>query len=180
MSPSRRELPIQSLEERHPGISAGLAASYYEAVSICMQRHHSSPAEISISHTTDVKANISWVEPTDTTLRAWANEIDATEAGAVGIALASVEISDGLVAYARAETRTGADYYLGPADSSLLDLENSHRLEVSGISLDSESKLRARLRNKLAQAKSGNSNLPAIAAIVGFLSKTVLISHMEA
>jgi len=117
--------------------------------------------------------------PDDTILRAWANEIDATEAGAYGIALASIEISDGLVAYARAETLTGVDYYLGPADNTLLDLENSHRLEVSGISTDNESKMIARLQRKIDQAKAGNSNLPAIAAIVGFLSKSVLMEDLE-
>lgn len=176
---TNRELLIRSLEERHPGISPGLAASFCEAVAICLQRHHSSPVEVSIKHITEVTATVNWVKPDDTTLRAWANEIDATEAGAVGIALASVELSDGLVAYARAETRTGADYYLGPADASPLDLENSHRLEVSGICSDNESKLRSRLRKKIAQAKAGISNLPAIAAIVGFSSKTVLLADME-
>jgi hypothetical protein len=177
--PTNRELPIKELEKRHPGISVGLAASYCEAAAICLSRHHESPANINIKHNSELIATASWDLLDDTTLRAWANETDATEAGAYGIALASVEISDGLVAYARAETRTGVDYYLGPADNSLPDLENSHRLEVSGISTDNESKMSARLQRKIAQAKAGNSNLPAIAAIVGFLSKTVLMGDLE-
>lgn len=94
------------------------------------------------------------------------------------MALAAVEVSDGLVAYARAETRTGADYYLGEAGADLDDLENSHRLEVSGISLADEAKIQARLRRKVAQAKAGSSNLPAIAAVVGFSTKTVLMADV--
>jgi hypothetical protein len=176
---TNRELPIKELEKRHPGISVGLAASYCEAATICLHRYHESPADINIKHNSELIVTTSWDLPDDTALRAWANEIDATEAGAYGMALASVEISDGLVAYARAETRTGVDYYLGPADNTLMDLENSHRLEVSGISTDNESKMSARLQRKIAQAKAGNSNLPAIAAIVGFLSKTVLMGDLE-
>jgi hypothetical protein len=41
---------------------------------------------------------------------AWANTTDTTETGAYGIAIAAVEVTDGLVTVARAETRTGADY----------------------------------------------------------------------
>jgi hypothetical protein len=176
---TNRELPIKELEKRHPGISVGLAVSFCEAVAICLHRHHQSPADINIKHNSELIATASWDLPDDSIQRAWANEIDATEAGAYGMALASIEISDGLVAYTRAETLSGVDYYLGPADNTLLDLENSHRLEVSGISTDNESKMIARLKRKIDQAKAGNSNLPAIAAIVGFLSKSVLMGDLE-
>jgi hypothetical protein len=172
------ELPLNELEKRHPGLTAAIASTYSEAAAICLQRHHSAPAEVNIKHTEELIATAHWVEPDDSSRRAWTNEIDATEAGAYGMALAAVEISDGLVAYARAETRTGADYYLGQAGFDLDDLENSHRFEVSGISLADETKINARLRRKVAQAKAGRSNLPAIAAVVGFSSKTVLIEDV--
>ena len=62
---------------------------------------------------------------------AWANRDDTTETGAYCLALANVEATRGLVAVRRAQGRTGVDYYLGPADSALEDLEASVRLEVS-------------------------------------------------
>jgi hypothetical protein len=173
-----QELPLHELEKRHPGVTAAIASTFSEAAAICLQRHHSAPADISIRHNHELIATANWAEPDEPTLRAWANEIDTTEAGACGLALAAVEVSDGLVAYARAETRTGADYYLGEAGADLDDLENSHRLEVSGISLADVAKIQARLRRKVAQAKAGSSNLPAIAAVVGFSTKTVLMADV--
>jgi len=174
------ELPLNELEKRHPGVTAAIASTYSEAAAICLQRHHTAPAEINIKHKDELIATAMWDKPDDSTLRAWANEIDATEAGAYGLALAAVEVSDGLVALARAETRTGADYYLGQAGTDLDDLENSHRFEVSGISLADETKINTRLRRKVAQAKAGRSNLPAIAAVVGFSNKTVLMEDVGA
>lgn len=172
------DLPLNELDKRHPGLTAAVAITYCEAAAICLQRHHSAPTYISINHTKELVATAKWVEPDDSSRRAWANEIDATEAGAYGMALAAVEVADGLVANARAETRTGADYYLGPVGTDFEDLENKYRFEVSGISLADETKIKARLQRKVAQAIAGRSNLPAIAAIVGFSTKTVLMEDV--
>ena len=168
------DLQLSELEKRHPGVTTAIASTYSEAAAVCLQRHHSTPTNIHVKHNVELFATAQWQEPDETALRSWANEIDATEAGAYGVALAAVEVVDGLVAYARAETKTGADYYLGPAGSEITDLESSHRFEVSGISLADDTKINTRLRRKVAQAKSGNSNLPAIAAVVAFSSKKVL------
>jgi hypothetical protein len=51
--------------------------------------------------------------------RAHANEIDATEIGAYGLSLAAIEAVVGLVAIRRAETLTGADWYIAPAGRNL-------------------------------------------------------------
>jgi hypothetical protein len=73
-----------------------------------------------------------------------------------------------MVAVSRAETRTGADYYLGAFDAALDDLETSIRLEVSGTDEGSASVINSRLKRKLAQASMGRSNLPAMVSVVGF------------
>jgi hypothetical protein len=116
----------------------------------------------------DAVANALWVRADGRTINAWANRDDATEAGAYALALAAIEVMRGLVAVRRAETRTGADYYLGDPSITFEDLEASFRLEVSGTDEGGESIIRGRLREKLDQAKRGHSNLPAIASIVGF------------
>jgi hypothetical protein len=84
----------------------------------------------------------------------------------------------GLVAVRRAETRTGADYYLGEPNSTFEDLELSFRLEVSGTDEGSDAVIRGRLREKLDQAKRGNSNLPAIASVVGFAALQIVSADM--
>ena len=76
---------------------------------------------------------VDFMPPPDVrTLNAHANEIDATEAGAYGVSLAAVEAISGLVAVRRAETLTGADWYIAPQGTDADDLESCIRLEVSG------------------------------------------------
>ena len=101
------------------------------------------------------------------------------EAGAYACALAAVELSDGLVAVHRAETRTGADYYIAAAGRALEDLEDCLRLEVSGVDRGEPSAVNQRLKEKLAQAAAGASNLPAMAGVVGFRARIIQLSRVE-
>lgn len=172
-------LPIHDLCDRHPGVSGGVAASYAEAACVCLDRHHVSPADFVLDRSTSIEVIIEWAAPDERTKKAWANDTDTTEAGAYCVALAAIETTDHLVAVARAEIRTGADYYLGRRGEVLDDLETSHRLEVSGVDKGALAALRTRLRQKVEQAASGASSLPAIAAVVGFSAKRVLIADVE-
>jgi hypothetical protein len=58
------------------------------------------------------------------------------------------------------------------------DLENWFRLEVSGTSLD-KSIVKNRLKQKVEQTKQGNSNIPAIAAVVGFRAQLILLQTVD-
>jgi hypothetical protein len=114
---------------------------------------------------------------TDAELRAaYANEIDTTEWGAYCLALAAVEHAAKLVAIHRAETGTGADYYVAPPGSSIDDLETAYRLEISGVNAGGSDVVRSRLKQKVKQAIQGESNLPALAAVVGFAARVVAIA----
>ena len=127
------ELPINDMDMRHVGLTKPLADSYSEAASVCLNRHHRSPTQFTISCVEqESHALATWMEPTQRILNAWRNDIDTTEAGACACALAALELSLGLVAVCRAETRTGADYYLAQSGDQLDDLEDCLRLEVSG------------------------------------------------
>jgi hypothetical protein len=148
---------------------------------VCLDRHHASPIVIEIDNGgSRGEAVVQWSEPTDRERAAWANAIDTTEAGAYAIALGTVELVRGMVAVRRAETGTGADYYVAPLGASVNDLENCLRLEVSGVDKGDERSVRQRLVQKRAQARAGQSNLPALAAAVGFVTKLVVISAVEA
>jgi hypothetical protein len=109
---------------------------------------------------------------------AWANETDATEAGAYACAIAALELSRGLYAIQRAETLTGADYYVAPIDSTEEDLENWYRLEISGTQL-ARIGANSRLKTKIRQAQRGKSKLPAIATVVGFKAALIVIQTVE-
>ena len=167
------------MERRHVGLSKPIADSYSEAAGVCLERHHEAPTDFDLHHSGSRSATVvEWLRPDARTRDAWANAIDATEAGAYACALAAVELADGLVAVRRAETLTGADYYVAPPGSSPDDLEECLRLEVSGVDRGPERAIKQRLRTKLAQAAAGNSNLPALAGVVGFKARLIMLAEL--
>jgi hypothetical protein len=131
---SKPRLPLYDLSLRHIGLTDAIAAYYTEAARVCLDRHHQSPIDFDIDDSGEkLQVLTEWEVTDDKTKHAWANEIDTTEAGAYAFVLAAVELTSGMVAVYRAETKTGADYYIAPAGSSIDDLEDCLRLEVSGI-----------------------------------------------
>jgi hypothetical protein len=172
-------LRLANLSERHPGLTKAIGDSYAEAAAVCMHRHHVSPADVSaVVRDLATECILHWDAPSNGVLRAYANEIDTTEQGAYAVSLATTEAVVGLVAVSRAETMTGADYYVAPIGSNLEDLETCIRLEVSGVSAGSEAVVQARLRQKVVQTEKGKSNLPALAAVVGFKERLIAIAKL--
>jgi hypothetical protein len=84
----------------------------------------------------------------------------------------------GLFAVRRAETGTGADYYIGPTGSGEDDLEDCLRLEISGVDAGNKDDIVRRLKAKMAQAQRGTSSLPALAGVVGFAAKLLMLSDV--
>lgn len=173
-------LPISDMASRHFGLSAGVAAAYLEAARVCLDRHHKSPTHFGLfDDEISSVAAVEWEIADDRIRSAWANDTDATEAGAYAIAIAATELSRGLFAIRRAQTKTGADYYLAPVGHSMDDLENWIRLEVSGTDEGSLTDVKSRLLQKVNQARAGASNLPALAAVVGFEARQIAIRSVE-
>ena len=173
-------LPFHDMEQRHVGLTKAISDSYTEAAAVCLDRHHQSPIDFDLDRSgSQSTVAVEWRPPDARTRAAWANEIDATEAGASACALAAIDLSDGLVAVRRAETKTGADYYVAPHGASADDLEDCLRLEVSGVDRGAEQIVRQRLNAKLRQAASGNSNLPALAGVVGFKARLIAMANLE-
>jgi len=167
---------MHDLADRHPGLTTAVAASYLEAARVCLDRHHEPPVDVVIQDGIDqLQTKATW-EPTDERTRgAWANDIDTTEAGAYACVLAAVELVHQLFAVRRAETRTGADYYLARAGEGVDDLESCFRLEVSGVDAGPQGIVGGRLVAKAMQASKGASNLPAIAGVIGFKALVVAL-----
>jgi hypothetical protein len=101
-----------------------------------------------------------------------------TEYGAYACALAAVELMSGLIAVSRAETMTGADFYMMPIGKPPEDLKQWIRFEVSGTNLESRN-VQSRLREKVKQAIMGKSSLRAMAAVVGFKVRVILFQNVE-
>lgn len=171
-------LPLRDMETRHAGLTAAIATGNLEAATVCLDRHHAPPTVFLLDNGSPLEVNVEWT-PADQRCRdAWNNVTDTTEAGAYACALAATELVEGLVAVRRAETGTGADYYVAPPGTDRTDFENCLRLEVSGTQAPDPLSLVRRLNRKLAQAEDGKSNLPAMAAVVGFACRQILMRRV--
>lgn len=178
-SPSHPTLPLDQLANRHPGLTPAIAANDLEAATVCLSRHHQSPTNFELQDNDQSSIiTLVWEPPSPQTRMAWANTTDTTEAGAYACAIAAIEHSRGLYTLRRAETFTGADYYIGSIGSNPNTLVNCYRLEISGTDL-ATLEVRRRLQVKLTQARRGDSPLPAIAAVVGFKASLILIQTLE-
>lgn len=173
-------VPLRDLSARHYGLIECIAGGYEAAARVCLDRHHQSPARVSISRlTAETAARIEWERADERTRRALNNEIDTTEAGAYACIIAAVELSEGLYAVRRAETGTGADYYIAPAGKGVEDLEDCWRLEISGTDKGSDSAVARLLQRKVQQTRNGRSNLPALAGVIGFEVLSILIEYVN-
>lgn len=174
------KLRLDQLHIRHIGLTAALAGTFAEAASVCLNRHHTSPVAMAVTcGATSSSRAVEFQRPDERTLNAWANDIDTTESGAYCVCLAAVEAEEGLVAVRRAETLSGADWYVAPIGTRPDDLENCFRLEVSGTDAGGQSLIGARLKSKVDQARRGASNLPAIASVVGFKELAIAIEKVR-
>lgn len=168
------------MHERHYALTDVVAGSYEQAADVCLSRHHDSPVTITIADNgKESNAEILWTAPTARVLAAWANTDDATRDGAYACVIAGTELSRNIFAVRRAETRTGADYYLGPAGAGEADLEDCLRLEVSGVDHGDRRDVARRLVEKISQARAGNSNLPALAGVMGFLARVIMLQDVD-
>jgi AraC-like DNA-binding protein len=176
---TKPELPIQHMDERHPGLTPNLAGTYHEAACVSLSANHSPPQDFELFNDEGQSiTEVRWQPPDARCSRAWANRDDATRDGAYACAIAAVELLSGLYAIGRAETLTGADYYVAPVSEDLVDLEVCIRLEVSGTQSD-QYEVRRRLSDKIKQARAGKSNLPAIAVVVGFRAKSIMMRSVD-
>ncbi|NER84434.1 MAG: hypothetical protein F6K42_33890 [Leptolyngbya sp. SIO1D8] len=145
---------------------------------MCLDQHHRSPKEFTLEDDkVETITRLEWDVTDDRTKRAWDRD-DAAEVGASTLAIAAVELSRSMFAIRRAGKPTGADYYISLNNENLEDLEDCFRLEVSGTKSD-KAEVKRRLPIKIQQTIRGNSNLPAIVAIVGFQVQLILLHTVD-
>ena len=148
-----------------PGISPAKGNELAEAGAVCLESQgHTRGAYLTVRNGANNSYRLDWPPVTDQARRTWNDEEEATEDGAVGIAvlLASREI--GYAVVLRSRKGTGFDYWLG---EGVLDFKA--RMEVSGIRNGNDSQVRARVQKKLRQMNRSNAlGLPAYAIVVEF------------
>jgi hypothetical protein len=171
-----KPLRFEDLAERHD-VDPHQLQGYANAAKVRLEVHHKPPVDFEVTSKNATSTyEVTWQPVDDRLRRSYNNADDAKRDGAYVMAFAAVEDLEGMVSVARAETKTGADYYLVPAGSNPTDLENAFRLEVSGTD-GSPTEVRHRLKQKQEQTRNGTGTEPAIAAVVGFKSKIILVER---
>lgn len=170
------DLPdLFTLHERHYGFYQPFCEMAADAASVSLARHHKGTnclVDISRGDKVRTRRKLNWRPPSARAKASLANPDDATRDGAYAIAAATVEVELGLFVISRMDVRTGADYFIGEPGQ---DLEEAHRLEVSGTHLPSHD-VRSRLARKVRQLLHGDSDLPAYACVAGFKVKEIALS----
>jgi hypothetical protein len=122
--------------------------------------------------------SISW-EPADQRARdAWANRDDATRDAAYLMVIAATERRHRMYAVRRVQVGGRADYYVAPVGVSADDLEACTRLEISGVDGGGRSAVSQRLTQKIEQVSRG-ANFPAMAGVIGFAARTILLRQVQ-
>lgn len=164
-------LTLSDLDDGNiPAITPSIGSMLAEAAAVCLESQGHIPGVFLLIR--GGKSNgykVTWAPITAQARdRAWNDESNATEWGAVGIAILLAKPETGYDAVDQSRKGTGFDYWLGDASDAPV-FQHKARLEVSGVRQGDDDAVRARVRQKLRQTdQSAGMSLPAYAIIVEF------------
>ena len=178
------ELWLRSLEAHHPGLDASASGHFCGAAAVALARHDTPPTRCNVDALGEHAEHLLWWNlPADDTRRAHNSRQDATRDGAYAVGLVFTHHRLELVAVARAEDGSGADWYVAPPGRGLTETGQPdfddpmlHRLEVKGRDHGSLTPAVVQAAGQLARAPS---ELPAMLSIVSFADDRVVIAHVE-
>ena len=158
---------LTKLGEGLPAITPSFGAALAEACAICLQdQGHAQGVELQVSGEFTTRFQLYWQTVTEQMLRCWNDQEFATEQAAYGITFMLVQQLTSYTVIERSRKGTGFDYWLGQESESLF--QNKVRLEVSGIRRGDDSRLKARVRQKIEQTNPSDGALPAYIVVVEF------------
>jgi hypothetical protein len=102
-------------------------------------------------------------------LLCWNDQEFTTEQAAYGIAFMLIRQLTQFTVIERSRKGTGFDYWLGSEDEAgELPFQNKVRLEVLGLRKADDSRVRARIKQKIEQTNPSDGEFPAYIIIVEF------------
>lgn len=158
-------LDLASITTGMPGLSSIKASALVEAAEVCLDAQgHRPDTTLVVRGEFSTEYSLHFKEPAAGLHRTYADEPEATEEGAVAVAIAVMLDRTDYVVVERSVKTTGFDYWLGRKEGIF-----EARLEVSGIRHGSKSLIRKRVTQKLEQmAPSDHGGLPGYAVVVEF------------
>ncbi len=151
-----------------PAITPALGAALAEAACVSLERQGLIPSvHLIVQGISQGQYVLCWNPATDQARRSWKDERQAAAKGAEGISVLIARGTIGFEVISVSRQGTGFDYWLGERIGS--DFVARAGLEVSGINNGDESDVRARVQDKLRQARqSGTQQWQTFAIVVEF------------
>ena len=152
-----------------PGLTTSGGGCLAETAGVCLESQgHESGVKLSVRGHLSESIKLRWEPVTDQMHRCWADDQEATEFGACGIAALLIHEFTDLTVTERSVKGTGFDYWLGTKSSEAPLFQEKARLEVSGIRNGDDFALRRRVKEKTEQTKRSDGTLPAYIIVVEF------------
>ena len=177
MNSNSKELVITKLGKGLPAITPAFGATLAEACAICLNNQgYIQGIELTVKGEFTAVFKLYWQEVTDQMLRCWNDSEYTTEQAAYGIAFLIIQELTDYTVIERSRRGTGFDYWLGKkGDNNELPFQNAVRLEVSGIRKGDDSRIKARIKQKLEQVSPTDGTLPAYIVVVEFSNPLAFI-----
>ena len=153
-----------------PAITSAIGRLMSEAAGVCLQSQgHEQGVKLIVSGASTTDVALSWSSIHSGYADAWADLYEATEHGAVAVAVLLIKHLTSYEVVQRSRRGTGIDYWLG--DDTVFPYTRKARLEVSGILSGTERTVRSRVLSKLRQTERSDAThggLPAYVIVVEF------------
>jgi len=159
-------LVLSELPNACPKLTAAVGQYMADAAALCFHHHgHPEGVVLEVEGHLSRRYALSIIHVTEQ-IRNTYDMDEAVELGACGVAILVIRDITGLTVI-RARKGIGIDYWLGDYQGDL-PFQNAARLEVSGILQGDQSRINARVKEKLDQVRTSNSPLPAYICVVEF------------
>jgi hypothetical protein len=164
-----KSIDIFSLKNISYVPSSRTCDAYAEAAAVCLEeRQHKKGVIFSIQGNNTEEVQLTWLDINQKIKDNWTDLQEATEYGAICLAIWAVHEMTDYKVIRRSSKLTGFDYWLGDK-ADKYPFQDKARLEVSGILKGTKSQIKQRVKSKINQTdKSDFMNLPAVIVVVEF------------
>ena len=160
-------LNLNDLGDGLPAITPAFGETLAQAGGACLESQgHLHGVQLQVRGDRNGRYSLEWPQVTEQILKCFNDPDEATEFGAVGVAILLAKKEIGYSVVERSRRGTGFDYWMG--DESELPFEKKARLEISGIRKGSSRDVNARVRRKLKQVEQSGNSPAAFVIIIEF------------
>lgn len=149
-----------------PAITPAVGSALAEAGAICLEsQQHVPGVDLSVRGYHEQVYPLAWQPPTEQARRSWNSPDTATEIGAESIAILIAKRAIGYSVIRQSRKGTGFDYWIG--EESTEGFLDKAGLEILGIRRGNDRVVKAKVREKLHQAKQSGA-WPTYVIVVEF------------